>query len=165
MHYFLASLFSLSQKVLFCLLSYTKGVYFCLSWDLIALFTIHQPCQTDSLRVREKLFKTFSSWVHHHTTHSFVSLHFLCVQEELAKQWQIALLKKQFYLGLHCLFTQDTYQKHYGKKYFSVFCIYQWSNMLADLEFNDPINTIKVMSSWSIYLTELFLGRLSPLRG
>ena len=33
------------------------------------------------------------------------------------------------------------------------------------LEFNDPVNTIKVMSSWSVYLTTLFLGRLSPLSG
>ena len=26
-------------------------------------------------------------------------------------------------------------------------------------------NTIKAMSSWQVYLTTLFLGRLSPLKG
>ena len=36
---------------------------------------------------------------------------------------------------------------------------------LAGLEFNDPVNTIKVMLSWSVYLSTLFLGRLSPLSG
>ena len=36
----------------------------------------------------------------------------------------------------------------------------QW---LVDLEFNGPVNTIKVMSSRSVNLTTLFLGRLRPL--
>ena len=35
----------------------------------------------------------------------------------------------------------------------------------VELELNGLVNTIKVMSSPSIYLTTLFLGRLSPLRG
>ena len=35
----------------------------------------------------------------------------------------------------------------------------------VDLEFNGPFNTIKVMSSRSVYLTTLFLGRLCPLSG
>ena len=34
---------------------------------------------------------------------------------------------------------------------------------LVDLEFNCLVNTIKVMSSQSVYLTRLFLCRLSPL--
>ena len=33
------------------------------------------------------------------------------------------------------------------------------------LEFNSPVNTIKDMSRQSVYLTTLFLGRLSPLSG
>ena len=33
----------------------------------------------------------------------------------------------------------------------------------AGLEFNSPVNTVKVMSSWSVYLTTPFLGRFSPL--
>ena len=32
------------------------------------------------------------------------------------------------------------------------------------LEFNGLVNTIKTMSSRSVYLTKLFLSRLSPLR-
>ena len=31
------------------------------------------------------------------------------------------------------------------------------------LAFNGPVNTIKVMWSWSVYLTTLFPDRLSPL--
>ena len=34
---------------------------------------------------------------------------------------------------------------------------------LVSLEFNGPTNTIKVMSSQSVYLTIFFLGRFSPL--
>ena len=34
---------------------------------------------------------------------------------------------------------------------------------LVDLEFNSPVNTIKVMMSWSVYLTTLFLGGLFHL--
>ena len=30
---------------------------------------------------------------------------------------------------------------------------------LVRLEFNGPVNTIKVMSSWSVYLTTLFPGQ------
>ena len=36
---------------------------------------------------------------------------------------------------------------------------------LVGLEFNKPVNTIKVMLSLSVYLTMLFLGRLSRLSG
>ena len=36
---------------------------------------------------------------------------------------------------------------------------------LVLLEFNNPVKAIKVMSIWSVYLTILFLGRLSPLSG
>ena len=36
---------------------------------------------------------------------------------------------------------------------------------LVGLEFKSPANTIKVMLSWSLYLTTLFLGRLNPLSG
>ena len=32
-------------------------------------------------------------------------------------------------------------------------------------EFYGPVNMIKVTSSWSVYLTTLFLGTLSPLSG
>ena len=35
--------------------------------------------------------------------------------------------------------------------------------LLFELEFYGPINTFKVMSSRSVYLTTLLLGRLSPL--
>ena len=31
---------------------------------------------------------------------------------------------------------------------------------LDGLELNGPVNSIKVMLSWSVYLTTLFLGRL-----
>ena len=34
---------------------------------------------------------------------------------------------------------------------------------LVELEFNGPVNTVKVMLGCSVYLTKLFLGRLSPL--
>ena len=34
---------------------------------------------------------------------------------------------------------------------------------LVGLEFTGPINTVKVMLSWSDYLTMFFLGRFSPL--
>ena len=34
-----------------------------------------------------------------------------------------------------------------------------------ELEFYSPVNTIKVMLSWSVYLTSLLLSRLSPLGG
>ena len=40
------------------------------------------------------------------------------------------------------------------------FCGINW---LVGLEFNGPLNTIRVISSWSVYLTTLFLGRCSPL--
>ena len=36
---------------------------------------------------------------------------------------------------------------------------------LVVLELNGPVNTIKVMSSMSVHLTTLFLGRVSPLSG
>ena len=36
---------------------------------------------------------------------------------------------------------------------------------LVGFDFNGPVNTIKVMLSQSVYLTTLFLGRLSPLNG
>ena len=38
---------------------------------------------------------------------------------------------------------------------------------LVDLVFKGTVNTIKVMSSWSVYmyLTTFFLGRRSPLNG
>ena len=36
---------------------------------------------------------------------------------------------------------------------------------LVGLEFHSPVNTIKVMLSWSAYLTTLFLDTLSPLSG
>ena len=35
---------------------------------------------------------------------------------------------------------------------------------LVGLEFNGPVNTIKVMSSRSVYLTTLFLGRFISKR-
>ena len=35
---------------------------------------------------------------------------------------------------------------------------------LVGLKFNNPVNTIKVMLSWSVYITTLFLDKLSPLR-
>ena len=38
-------------------------------------------------------------------------------------------------------------------------------DLLVGLEFNGPVNTIKDMMSWSVYLTTLFQGRLSPLNG
>ena len=34
---------------------------------------------------------------------------------------------------------------------------------LIGLEYYVPVNTIKVTSSWSFYLTTILLGRLSPL--
>ena len=37
--------------------------------------------------------------------------------------------------------------------------------MLVGLEFNGPVNTIKVMWSRSVYQTTLFLGRLRPQSG
>ena len=37
------------------------------------------------------------------------------------------------------------------------------SPMLVGLEFNSPVSTIKVIAGQSVYLTTLFLGRLSPL--
>ena len=37
--------------------------------------------------------------------------------------------------------------------------------MLVGWQFNGPVNTIKVMLSQSVYLTTLFLDRLSPLSG
>ena len=40
-----------------------------------------------------------------------------------------------------------------------------WGLRLAGLEFNGPVNTIKVMSCQSVYLTTLFLGRLTSLSG
>ena len=39
------------------------------------------------------------------------------------------------------------------------------TTQLVELEFNGPFNSTKVMLSWSVYLTTLFLGRLSPLSG
>ena len=36
---------------------------------------------------------------------------------------------------------------------------------LVSLELNGPVNINKVMSNQSVYLTTLFLGRLSPLNG
>ena len=36
---------------------------------------------------------------------------------------------------------------------------------LHGLAFNSPVNIIKAMSSRYVYLTTLFLGRLSPLNG
>ena len=39
-------------------------------------------------------------------------------------------------------------------------CTHMW---LAGLEFNSPVNAVKVMLSWSVYIATLFLGRLSPL--
>ena len=39
----------------------------------------------------------------------------------------------------------------------------QKDKTLVGLEFNGPVNTVKVKSSQSVYLTTLFLGRLSPL--
>ena len=38
-------------------------------------------------------------------------------------------------------------------------------NYLVNLEFNGPVYAIKVMSIQSVYLTTLFLCRLSPLSG
>ena len=37
--------------------------------------------------------------------------------------------------------------------------------IVIGLKYNGPVNTIKVMLSWLVYLTTLFLGRLSPLSG
>ena len=37
--------------------------------------------------------------------------------------------------------------------------------LVVGLEFNSPVNCIKVMLSRSVYLTTLFLGRVSPIRG
>ena len=34
---------------------------------------------------------------------------------------------------------------------------------MVGLKFNGPVNTVKVISSMSVYLTTLFLGRLGPL--
>ena len=34
---------------------------------------------------------------------------------------------------------------------------------LDGLKFNAPVNTVKVILCWSVYLTIFFLGRLSPL--
>ena len=39
----------------------------------------------------------------------------------------------------------------------------QLHSTLVELEFNSPVNTIKVMWSQSVYLGTPFLGRLSPL--
>ena len=45
------------------------------------------------------------------------------------------------------------------------FCWTYSKENLVGLEFNSPVNTVRVMLSWSVYLTTLFLGRLSPLSG
>ena len=39
---------------------------------------------------------------------------------------------------------------------YHVFCLFE-------LEFYSPANTVKVMSSWSVNLLTVFLGRVSPL--
>ena len=36
--------------------------------------------------------------------------------------------------------------------------------LMVGLELNGPVNSIKVISSRSVFLTILFLGRLSPLK-
>ena len=40
-------------------------------------------------------------------------------------------------------------------------CREKWTDTLVGLDFNDPDNNIKVMSSLSVYLTTRFLGKLS----
>ena len=47
----------------------------------------------------------------------------------------------------------------------NIYTFHVFTCWLVVLEFNDPVNTIKVMSSQSVYLTIVFLGRLSPLSG
>ena len=45
------------------------------------------------------------------------------------------------------------------------FFLLHGSNCLNELEFYGPVNAIKVILSWSVYLTTLLLGRLSPQSG
>ena len=48
-------------------------------------------------------------------------------------------------------------------------CVCMWVEgvgwLFGWLEFNSPVDTVKVMSSESVYLTTLFMGRLCPLNG
>ena len=58
------------------------------------------------------------------------------------------------------LWFLETYLNQQINAFFPVFLkLAGWNS------FNCPVNTIKVMSSGSVYLAALFLGRLSPLSG
>ena len=73
--------------------------------------------------------------------------------------------------GVLALFVADTEEKK--KTFYTIaggfmsfvgmFLMFQDYSSDVFVEFNDPVNTIKIMSSRSVYLTTLFLGRLSPL--
>ena len=54
---------------------------------------------------------------------------------------------------------------HFHREIIKIFTSYKLLSwfVFVDLEFNCPVNTIRVMSSLSVYLATLFLGRLSLL--
>ena len=81
--------------------------------------------------------------------------------------WSESLLVTKFY----CWFCRALVHMFQSDKFtVTMIMLEMWAmsslphmDKLLRMEFNGPVNTIKVMSSQSVYLTSLFQSRLSPI--